>query len=50
MKITKAVFLQQFADAGLKHDDTVLIHSSMKKIGDVDDSRKIENGERRNPC
>ena len=36
MKITKAVFLQQFADAGLKHDDTVLIHSSMKKIGDVD--------------
>ena len=36
MKITKAVFLRQFADAGLKHDDTVMIHSSMKKIGDVD--------------
>ena len=27
---------KQFADANLKHDDTVLIHSSMKKIGDIE--------------
>ena len=36
MKITRDILIKQFADAGFKHDDTVLIHSSMKKIGDVD--------------
>lgn len=35
MKFTKENLIQQFSDAGLKHNDTVLIHSSMKKIGDV---------------
>lgn len=34
--ITKKMLLTQLADAGLKHDDTVLVHSSMKKIGEVD--------------
>ena len=36
MKITKDILKKQFADANLKHDDTVLIHSAMKKIGDVE--------------
>ena len=36
MQITKEMLKSQLADAGLQHDDTVLIHSSMKRIGDAE--------------